>query len=63
MPVITSAGIRMKAGHDAAQPVSPVTGSKKLTIAGDALDDEVGGGKVRIRAGGRHKADGLSAWR
>ncbi len=61
MAVIASSDIRMEPGHDAAEPISPVARSKKMALACHALNDEVGRGKIRVRAGGRHEADGLSA--
>ena len=33
-----------------------------MALACYALNDEVGGGEVRIRACGRHEADDLSGW-
>ena len=58
---MSGARVRVKARQDATQPIGPVTWSKKMALACYALNDEVGGGEIRVRAGGRHEADGLSA--
>jgi hypothetical protein len=51
----------MKARHDPAQAISPVTWPEKLALAGHTLNDEIRWRKIRFGTGGRHKADGLSA--
>ena len=58
---MSGARVRVKARQDATQPISPVTWSKKMALACYTLNDEIGRGKTRVEAGGRHEADGLSA--
>ncbi len=51
MSIVATAGVGVKARHDAAEAICPVAWAKSLTFAREALNDEIGrfGGRLGTR--------------